>query len=244
MMRIELKDVVRIFGDKEALAGVSCTFPFSAPETIGLVGPNGAGKTTLLKIAAGLLLPSAGEAICIDGDRRRNVDAPEVRTHIAFVLPGDRNLFFRNTVLENIAYSAAIRNQDPGGIKEKIGYYAQRLNMSHLLKNQVGNLSTGERKKASILAGLCTNTKLLIMDEPSNGLDIDSVLELQNIIKDIRQCGDMTVVVSSHDVNMLSGMATKYIYIRSGQIVLEKGGEMEPEEIIGAYKNLMQEVQQ
>ena len=123
-------------------------------------------------------------------------------------------------------------------------YYADKLNMSNFLKTQVGNLSTGERKKASILAGLCTDTKLLIMDEPSNGLDIDSVLELQSIVMGIRANGKVTVVVSSHDVNMLSGIATRYIYIRKGKIVWENGGEMNPEEIIATYKTLMQEVQQ
>ena len=173
-----------------------------------------------------------------------NVDTPDVRTQIAFVLPGDRNLFFRNTVLENIAYFSAIRKQDPKKISTKLTQYAEQLNMAHLLKTQVGNLSTGERKKASILAGICTDAKLLILDEPSNGLDIDAVLELQSIVSNIRANGTITTILSSHDINMLSGAATKYVYLCKGKIVWQNNGEMEAAEIVEKYRTLVQEGKQ
>lgn len=122
--------------------------------------------------------------------------------------------------------------------------YAEQLNMAHLLKTQVGNLSTGERKKASILAGICTDAKLLILDEPSNGLDIDAVLELQSIVSNIRANGTITTILSSHDINMLSGAATKYVYLCKGKIVWQNNGEMEAAEIVEKYRTLVQEGKQ
>lgn len=241
MPQIELNNVERAFGNVRALNGVCWTIPCGTADTIALVGPNGAGKTTLLRIACGLLRPTLGEAVFVDGGRRCNVDTPDVRTQIAFVLPGDRNLFFRNTVLENIAYFSAIRKQDPKKISTKLTQYAEQLNMAHLLKTQVGNLSTGERKKASILAGICTDAKLLILDEPSNGLDIDAVLELQSIVSNIRANGTITTILSSHDINMLSGAATKYVYLCKGKIVWQNNGEMEAAEIVEKYRTLVQE---
>ena len=244
MPQIELNNVERAFGNVRALNGVCWTIPCGTADTIALVGPNGAGKTTLLRIACGLLRPTLGEAVFVDGGRRCNVDTPDVRTQIAFVLPGDRNLFFRNTVLENIAYFSAIRKQDPKKISTKLTQYAEQLNMAHLLKTQVGNLSTGERKKASILAGICTDAKLLILDEPSNGLDIDAVLELQSIVSNIRANGTITTILSSHDINMLSGAATKYVYLCKGKIVWQNNGEMEAAEIVEKYRTLVQEGKQ
>lgn len=241
MPQIELNNVERAFGNVRALNGVCWTIPCGTADTIALVGPNGAGKTTLLRIACGLLRPTLGEAVFVDGGRRCNVDTPDVRTQIAFVLPGDRNLFFRNTVLENIAYFSAIRKQDTKKISTKLTQYAEQLNMAHLLKTQVGNLSTGERKKASILAGICTDAKLLILDEPSNGLDIDAVLELQSIVSNIRANGTITTILSSHDINMLSGAATKYVYLCKGKIVWQNNGEMEAAEIVEKYRTLVQE---
>lgn len=244
MPQIGLNNVERAFGNVRALNGVCWTIPCGTADTIALVGPNGAGKTTLLRIACGLLRPTLGEAVFVDGGRRCNVDTPDVRTQIAFVLPGDRNLFFRNTVLENIAYFSAIRKQDPKKISTKLTQYAEQLNMAHLLKTQVGNLSTGERKKASILAGICTDAKLLILDEPSNGLDIDAVLELQSIVSNIRANGTITTILSSHDINMLSGAATKYVYLCKGKIVWQNNGEMEAAEIVEKYRTLVQEGKQ
>lgn len=244
MPQIELNNVERAFGNVRALNGVCWTIPCGTADTIALVGPNGAGKTTLLRIASGLLRPTLGEAVFVDGGRRCNVDTPDVRTQIAFVLPGDRNLFFRNTVLENIAYFSAIRKQDPKKIGTKLTQYAEQLNMAHLFKTQVGNLSTGERKKASILAGICTDAKLLILDEPSNGLDIDAVLELQSIVSNIRANGTITTILSSHDINMLSGAATKYVYLCKGKIVWQNNGEMEAAEIVEKYRTLVQEGKQ
>lgn len=244
MPQIGLNNVERAFGNVRALNGVCWTIPCGTADTIALVGPNGAGKTTLLRIASGLLRPTLGEAVFVDGGRRCNVDTPDVRTQIAFVLPGDRNLFFRNTVLENIAYFSAIRKQDPKKISTKLTQYAEQLNMAHLLKTQVGNLSTGERKKASILAGICTDAKLLILDEPSNGLDIDAVLELQSIVSNIRANGTITTILSSHDINMLSGAATKYVYLCKGKIVWQNNGEMEAAEIVEKYRTLVQEGKQ
>lgn len=244
MPQIELNNVERAFGNVRALNGVCWTIPCGTADTIALVGPNGAGKTTLLRIACGLLRPTLGEAVFVDGGRRCNVDTPDVRTQIAFVLPGDRNLFFRNTVLENIAYFSAIRKQDTKKISTKLTQYAEQLNMAHLLKTQVGNLSTGERKKASILAGICTDAKLLILDEPSNGLDIDAVLELQSIVSNIRANGTITTILSSHDINMLSGAATKYVYLCKGKIVWQNNGEMEAAEIVEKYRTLVQEGKQ
>lgn len=238
-MDIELKNIYRKFNNKVALSDIFIKLDLDKNDIIGLIGPNGAGKTTLLKILSGLLLPSSGMLKIDNG----NIDYQKwVKENISFILSGDRNLYFRNTAYENITYFGAIKGISNDIVKKKINYYKELLGIRNLLEREVGTLSMGERKKISIITGLCANSKILIMDEPSTGLDIDSVFEVQNIIKKLNESENILCIVSSHDINFLSKIANNYIFIKNGSIVYEISKIMNSDDIVNKYLSMKMEV--
>ena len=123
-------------------------------------------------------------------------------------------------------------------LKENIKIYAELLKFEPFLDRRVESLSTGEKKKAILLCGLCTDAPVLILDEPSNGLDIDAQREFQEILKNISDNSQKTILVSSHELDFLCGIVNQYIFIMDGQIKKEVQGNMELEEIKRMYFEL------
>lgn len=123
-------------------------------------------------------------------------------------------------------------------LKKNIKIYAELLKFVPFLDRKVESLSTGEKKKAILLCGLCTDAPVLILDEPSNGLDIDAQREFQEILKNISDNSQKTILVSSHELDFLCGIVNQYIFIMDGQIKKEVQGNMELEEIKRMYFEL------
>ena len=123
-------------------------------------------------------------------------------------------------------------------LKKNIKIYAELLKFVPFLDRKVESLSTGEKKKAILLCGLCTDAPVLILDEPSNGLDIDAQREFQEILKNISDNSQKTILVSSHELDFLCRIVNQYIFIMDGQIRKEVQGNMELEEIKRMYFEL------
>lgn len=198
------------------------------------VGPNGSGKTTLFKILCGLLLPTSGEIYLDDELIKKKLK----RNDISMIVSGDRNLFQRNTVLENAIYYSVLRGENIANIKEKIYYYAKLLNCEMLLNRWIEGLSSGERKKASLLSGICSGGPILLIDEPTWGLDIDAILALQEMIKIIEEETQYSILISSHDVLFLSKIACQYAFMREGKCLYTVQHELESDELVELYKKV------
>ncbi|MFA9396960.1 MAG: ATP-binding cassette domain-containing protein [Clostridiaceae bacterium] len=235
-MNISITNLEKYYGKRKVISDFTTSFNIDQGNIYGLVGPNGAGKTTFLKVLTGLLEYKGGE-IKLDS----NIDGEYQnwsRKYIAFVSAGERGMRYKNTVYDNILYYGALKGSNPSVIKQNINTFSNVLNFENFLNKRVENLSTGEKKKAAILCGICSGMKVLILDEPSNGLDIDSSQDLLKIILNLVEQTNITIIISSHDVDFLSSIVKKYIFIFNGKNVLERDEKMSTEELRETYFKL------
>ncbi|MBS4175460.1 ABC transporter ATP-binding protein [Bacillus sp. FJAT-49736] len=202
----------------EAVKGIS--FQVKSGEVVGLLGPNGAGKTTTIKMMCGLLLPNEG-TIKING-----IDIGKHRLkalrHISTVLEGNRNLYWRLTVRENLEYFSGNRGLSRKAVSAQIDELLERLNLTHKANEMVNSLSRGMQQKVSIAVALLSNTEIIFLDEPTLGLDIETSYEVRKLLKDIAREYNKTILLSSHDMPVVQEICERVIIINEGRIVTDE----------------------
>ena len=197
----------------EAVRNVSFTAPDGA--ITGLLGPNGAGKTTTLRMISTLVQPTSGSAV-IDGlDALRQ--PLEVRARIG-MLSDARGLYGRLTARENIAYYGALRGLDAVHVDEAIVRVAEWLDMKPLLDRRTDGFSTGERMKVAIARALVHDPPNVMLDEPTNGLDVMTTRSLRDAIRRLREAGKC-VLFSSHVMQEVSALCDNIVIVARGEIV-------------------------
>jgi len=205
---ISVDKLVKRFGKSRALDGVS--FDIKEGTVTGFLGPNGAGKTTAMNILMGFIMPSSGSATVLGEPVSPNM---AVRRDIGFLssrMALDKSL----TVRQEIDYYAKL-----SGVGSKYGLeLADDLKLD--LKAKIGTLSTGNYQKAALIVALLAQPKLLILDEPTNGLDPIIQAEFNKLVKELRAKGT-TIFISSHILSEISGICDRFIFIRQGKIVAE-----------------------
>ena len=211
MNAIEIKNLKRSYGKKRALNGLSMTVP--AGSIYGLIGENGSGKSTTQKAICGLIHPEAG-SIKLFG---RDYTDPEVRTGLGVLIeaPG---CYPESTVWNNMMLQAKSR-----GVKnpeEEVRRVLKAVRMEGAASNQYKNCSLGMKQRVGVAMALLGSPRLLILDEPLNGLDADGMRIVRNLLTDLRCCG-ATVLISSHILSELEKIATHYGIIRKGRMVEE-----------------------
>jgi sodium transport system ATP-binding protein len=237
---IALSDVRKSFGAVEALRGVS--FEVADGRITGLLGPNGAGKTTTLRMLYTLLKPDRGR-ISVDG-----VDAAsqplEVRRRLG-VLPDARGLYKRLTARENIAYFARLHGMDEALIRQRTDALIGTLAMHDIAERRVEGFSQGERVKTAIARALVHDPRHIVLDEPSNGLDVIATRSLRDFLRQLRAEG-RCVLFSTHIMQEVAALCDRIVIIAAGRVVAdgsaealrEQAGELSLEEafvkIIGA----------
>lgn len=197
----------------QALDHVSVRFPQGT--ICGLLGNNGAGKTTLIKCISGLLLPEEGQVLL--GDTELLGNAALRRKKISVVLDGGRNLFWYMTVKENLRYFLMLKGQ-PYDAKLTQPLLAQ-LGLEDLADKQLQQLSFGMRQRASIAVALASHAEIIIMDEPTNGLDIQYKDELVRLVKAMREQYQCTFIISSHDMAFVEALCEYCVLIDKGKIL-------------------------
>lgn len=213
---IAVDAVVKTFGRRgevRAVDGVSFTAP--AGEITGLLGPNGAGKTTLLRVLATLMVPDAGRAT-IDG-RDVVADRAEVRRRLG-VLSDARGLYPRLTGRENIAYFAALHGLAGAGRERRVGALVERLGLADVADRRAQGYSQGERMKVAIARALVHDPDTILLDEPTNGLDIMSVRALRAELKALRAAGK-TLLFSSHVMQEVAALCDRIVILGHGRVV-------------------------
>ena len=223
---INIKNLEKRYGKKSVLTNINLDIPIDLPIVIGIVGKNGVGKSTLLKTISGILLSNEGE-IFVSNLPCRDTYQYWAKKNIAYIQSGERGLKLKNTVRDNIIYYGLLKGTPEREILTNIDKYSSLMKLEHLLGRKCESLSTGEKKKAQIMCGICSNVKILILDEPSNGLDISSVAELENIIHHIRNDQNRMVMVSSHDMAFIKNIATKYILLNDNKVELVESDKVE-----------------
>jgi sodium transport system ATP-binding protein len=197
----------------EAVRGVS--FTAADGETTGLLGPNGAGKTTTLRMIGTLVMPDAGHAR-VDGHDSVG-DPIAVRERLG-VLSDARGLYVRMTARENIRYYGRLRGMDDERIETSIDSLAELMEMKAILDRRTDGFSQGERMKVAIARALVHDPQNLMLDEPSNGLDINATRALRGLIRRLRDAGKC-IVMSSHIMQEVTALADRIVIIAEGRTV-------------------------
>ncbi len=196
----------------EAVKGIS--FQAYAGEIFGLLGPNGAGKTTTLRMLATILTPTSGTATIGGEDIVSNPDG--ARRMLGF-LSGDTGLYGRLTAREMVEYFAKLYGIDTENASGRANELCQQLDMGDFWNRRCGKLSTGQRQKVNIARTVVHNPPVLILDEPTAGLD---VLASRNIVQFIRsaQAQSKCVILSTHDMGEAERLCDRIGIIHNGRI--------------------------
>jgi sodium transport system ATP-binding protein len=184
-------------------------------EITGLLGPNGAGKTTTLRMIATLVAPDRGIA-SVDGLHSVQ-NAMEVRRRLG-VLSDARGLYVRLTARENIRYYGRLRGMSDAAIKDSTERLAQLIEMENLLDRRTEGFSQGERMKVAIARALVHDPQNLVLDEPSNGLDIMSTRALRDLIRRLKEQGKC-ILMSSHIMQEISALSDRIVVMAGGRTV-------------------------
>jgi ABC-2 type transport system ATP-binding protein len=180
----------------------------------GLLGSNGAGKSTTMNILCGVLNQTAGE-VHINGISLRNAPI-EAKKHIGF-LPQVAPLYLNLTVYEYLLYCARLREMNEASIQAALEEVMLKCCITHVKDRLLKNLSGGYRQRAGIAQAIVHKPKLVILDEPTNGLDPIQIIEVRNLIKEI--ANDRTVILSSHILSEIQVLCQEIIMIEQGKLV-------------------------
>ena len=212
---IVVRDLRKSFGEVRAVNGVS--FEARDGEITGLLGPNGAGKTTTLRMLYSLLPPDAGE-ILIDGlDPTR--DAMEIKRTLG-VVPDNRGLYSRLTARENISYYGELHGLSRQQISERIRELVETLDMADFIDRRTEGFSQGQRVKVAIARAMVHEPQTVLLDEPSNGLDVMSTRALREYVRSLRSAG-RSVVLSTHIMQEVAALCDRIVIIAKGEVAAD-----------------------
>ena len=215
MKKVVLKtyNITKKYGEQLAVDNVNMTI--KKGDIYGFIGQNGAGKTTLIRLITGLIHKSGGEIELLGANEENELN--KARTMVGSLIESPS--FYTNmTARENLEVSRLVRNI-PG--KKCIDEVLELVGLKDVEKKKVKNFSLGMRQRLGIANALMGNPKLLILDEPINGLDPMGIVEIRELLKRINKEKDMTILISSHILSELSELATTYGIISNGKLIEE-----------------------
>ena len=202
----------KTYGVKQALCGVS--FELDAGELVGLIGQNGAGKSTLLRILAGRLAPSRGQALVRGHDVLWEPEA--ARQHVGY-LPEKPALYDEMTVRAQLEFACALRQVDSADAGPHIAELAERTGIGDVLGRRVGNLSKGYRQRVGLAVALTGNPEIVLLDEPTNGLDPVQIQEFRALVASLAK--ERLVILSTHILRDLDGFCTRALMLHEGRLI-------------------------
>jgi ABC-2 type transport system ATP-binding protein len=215
---ISLDNVRKSLGGREILKGIS--FAVEPGDIFGYLGPNGAGKTTTIRIILGLFKPDLGEASILGEDISRD----EARAKVGFVLEAD-GLYDNLTGYENLHYYCQIYDVPQGQAEERIEEMLQLVGLSDRALDKVAAYSKGMRQKLALARAMVHEPELLILDEPTAGVDPTGQIEVRDIILNMAHKRGKTIFLSSHNLDEVQRICNRIALIDKGEIKLY--GELE-----------------
>jgi ABC-2 type transport system ATP-binding protein len=210
-MSIEVKNISKLYGNQKALNDVS--FEVNKSEIVGFLGPNGAGKSTMMKILTTYIEASNGHASVNGFDV--NDDKQGVQKSVGY-LPEHNPLYLEQYVKEYLAFNSQVY----GVAKSRINEVIELTGLTPESHKKIGQLSKGYRQRVGLANALLHNPDVLILDEPTTGLDPNQLVEIRNLIKNLGT--DKTVFLSTHIMQEVEAMCDRVIIINKGEIVADK----------------------
>lgn len=214
-MSIKLQNLTKFYGTQKALDNVS--FEAEKGKIIGLLGPNGAGKSTTMKIATGYLLPNEGKVEVAGIDVVKN--PKEAKRQIGY-LPEHNPLYLDMYVREFLEFTASIFKIKNTEKNRKINELIEMTGLTAERKKKIGQLSKGYRQRVGLAQALIHDPEVLILDEPTTGLDPNQIVEIRNLIGEIGKT--KTVVLSTHIMQEVSAICNRAVIINRGKIVADQ----------------------
>ena len=211
---IELKQVTKRYGDVEAVSELSFTAP--AGQIVGLLGQNGAGKTTTLNILTGYLPPTSGQ-VPVDG-LDMLTHARECKRRIGY-LPEKPPLYEEMTVKAYLTFVCELKEVAPRAIRDHVARIMQTCGLTEVAGRIIGHLSKGYRQRVGIAQALCGDPPVLVLDEPTVGLDPRQVVEIRSLIRQLGK--NHTVIFSSHMLPEIQQLCQRAIILHKGKMVRE-----------------------
>jgi len=209
---IEVENLSKHYGPTLAVSGVS--FNVQKGEVLGFLGPNGAGKTTTMRVITGFFPPTSGKVRVAGYDV---VDEPlQAKRHTGY-LPESPPVYPDMTVVEYLAFVARIKGLSRGVIKTRLDEIVERCAVGNVRHRQIGKLSKGYRQRVGLAQALIHNPDVLVLDEPTAGLDPKQIIETRELIKGL--AGQHTVILSTHILPEVSKTCQRVVVINAGQIV-------------------------
>ena len=212
-MSITVSGLTKIYGKQKAVNDIS--FSVGNNEIVGFLGPNGAGKSTPMKIVTGYLTPDSGEAI-VNGINV-NTDPLAAKKQIGY-LPEGNPLYYEMYVREYLEFIAGVHHLK-SGVKKRIEEVIDLTGLRLESNKKTGQLSKGYKQRVGLAAALIHDPKVLILDEPTTGLDPNQIIEIRQLIKDLGK--NKTVLFSSHILQEVESICDRVIIINRGNIVAD-----------------------
>jgi ABC-2 type transport system ATP-binding protein len=238
MPAIEVRDLHKTFQTKRKAAGMSgslralyrpeystveavrnLTFQMEAGELLGFIGPNGAGKSTTIKILTGILHPTRGEARVLGYVPWR--ERQQLAYHIGTVFGQRPQLWYHLPAIDTFTLFGKIYEMDDRETKLRIAQIAEAFEIRDLLDIPVRKLSLGQRMRCEVAASLLHRPRLILLDEPSIGLDVVAKQNIRDAIREMARLENVGVLLTSHDAGDLEALCKRVIIINHGQIVYE-----------------------
>ncbi len=210
-MSIEVKNITKFYKDQKALNNVS--FSIQRGEIVGFLGPNGAGKSTMMKIITGFITASEGEVLV--SNYNINTDKLKAQKHIGY-LPEHNPLYLEMYVKEYLLFNASIYKTS----KIKVEEIIKKVGLTPEAHKKIKQLSKGYRQRVGLAAALLHNPDVLILDEPTTGLDPNQLIEIRSLIKEIGK--NKTVLFSTHIMQEVDAICDRVILINKGQIIADE----------------------
>ena len=218
---LKVKNVSKIYSyrSKKVLAVDNISFEVKRGEIVGLLGPNGAGKTTTVKMIASLIEPTSGD-IFIDGKNIRS-DKKHALRKVAAVLESNRNIYWVLTPRQNIDFFANAWGFSTGSIRNYREELLEKFNLLEVADKPVMKLSRGMQQKVAVCCALIRKAPLLLLDEPTLGLDVMTTNELKNTLRDIAKNDGNAILLTSHNMKVVQDICDRVIIIKKGKIIAD-----------------------
>lgn len=210
---VEVRNIYKKFKKSSVLKNI--TFTVNKGEILGILGKNGAGKSTLIRIICDLISPTCGEII-IDGKSNYKTKSLE---KIGVLLEGGKNIYHYLTIEENIYYFSHLNKIPEIEIENRKNELLEMFELKDKAKEVVSKLSRGMQQKVSLMVLLLKNPDILILDEPTLGLDLLTIIQFKNFLLDLAKKINKTIILCSHDVKFIMDLCDRILILKDGEII-------------------------
>lgn len=217
-MDIEIQNLSKRYGTQKAVDNIS--FSVKTGEILGFLGPNGAGKSTTMKIITGYL--SAGDGVIRIGGKSITETDDQFKKHIGY-LPENNPLYLEMSVTAYLEFCAALQGVEQGRIPQQIRKMIRICGLNHEKHKKIGELSKGYRQRVGLAQAMIHDPEILILDEPTTGLDPNQIVEIRKLIREIGK--EKTVILSTHILPEVEATCDRILIINKGKIVADGTSE-------------------